>query len=298
MTPDARAADLAALAWQIELGADEAIGEAPVDRFEPKTAPPSRPCGRAGRCAPQWRRRRRRPWRPAPGRRSWPPACADLAALRAALGGFEGSALRLGRAQPRSSPTATRGRGLMVVGEAPGRDEDRPGCPSSGARGSSSTGCSRRSGCRGRAADPARGGLYHQRAAVAAAAEPRPVGRRGGAAAAVPLPPHRAGAPGGPAAARLAGGARGARHRRRDHPDARPLARLARGAGDRDLPSRRAAARRRQEARRLGGPPAARRRGSMADGRALPAGQDRRADGVGQPRRRRRPLGRHCWSSG
>ena len=43
MTPDAitRAADLAALAWQLELGADEAIGEVPVDRFD--RAPASRP---------------------------------------------------------------------------------------------------------------------------------------------------------------------------------------------------------------------------------------------------------------
>ena len=40
MSPDpvSFAADLAALAWQVEAGADEAIAEAPVDRFETPAA--------------------------------------------------------------------------------------------------------------------------------------------------------------------------------------------------------------------------------------------------------------------
>ncbi|PJN95579.1 uracil-DNA glycosylase, partial [Amaricoccus sp. HAR-UPW-R2A-40] len=38
--PDAYAADLAALAWLVELGADEAVAETPVDRFALAEAPP------------------------------------------------------------------------------------------------------------------------------------------------------------------------------------------------------------------------------------------------------------------
>ena len=52
MRPATRAADLAALAWQVELGADEAIAEAPINRFDRAAAaarraaaarPPPRP---------------------------------------------------------------------------------------------------------------------------------------------------------------------------------------------------------------------------------------------------------------
>lgn len=122
-TPDSRAADLAALAWQVELGADEAIGEAPVNRFEiPAAAPPPRPLPEPA---------------PAPavppvaaevGSDGLASGCSDLAALKAAIAGFEGCALKQGARNLVFADGDPRAR-LMVIGEAPGRDEDREGLP-------------------------------------------------------------------------------------------------------------------------------------------------------------------------
>ncbi|MFO1209113.1 MAG: uracil-DNA glycosylase [Amaricoccus sp.] len=122
--PD-RAADLAALAWQIELGADEAIGEAPVDRFEAAEPAPAPAVRVAPAAAPAVI-----PAMPAAGAgpAELAAACADLAALRAAIGGFEGSALRLGARNLVFADGDPRAR-LMVIGEAPGRDEDLAGLP-------------------------------------------------------------------------------------------------------------------------------------------------------------------------
>ena len=120
------AADLAALAWQVELGADEAIGEAPVDRFEaaPPAAAPAPPAV-APQAAPI------PPPVPAatgPGPAELAAGCADLAALRAAIDGFEGSALKLGARSLVFADGDPRAR-VMVIGEAPGREEDRAGLP-------------------------------------------------------------------------------------------------------------------------------------------------------------------------
>jgi uracil-DNA glycosylase len=113
------AADLAALAWQVELGADEAIGEAPVDRFEAAvratpasaTAPPAPPA--VARDA---------------STETLAAACADLAALRASIAAFEGCALRKGARNLVFADGDPRAR-VMIVGEAPGRDEDAEGRP-------------------------------------------------------------------------------------------------------------------------------------------------------------------------
>ncbi|MFO1141300.1 MAG: uracil-DNA glycosylase [Amaricoccus sp.] len=123
--PD-RAPDLAALAWQIELGADEAIGETPVDRFE--RAEPAAVQASPTRAAPV---AAAAPAAVAPleaGAADLAAGCADLAALRATLGRFEGSALRLGARNLVFSDGDPRSR-LMVIGEAPGRDEDLAGLP-------------------------------------------------------------------------------------------------------------------------------------------------------------------------
>jgi DNA polymerase len=113
---------LAALAWQIELGADEAIGETPVSRFDlpaaaaavvprPAVAVAAAPAGEAQ------------------GGAAVAAACGDLAALRAALDGFEGCAgLRQGARNLVFADGDPRAR-LMVIGEAPGREEDREGLP-------------------------------------------------------------------------------------------------------------------------------------------------------------------------
>ncbi len=114
------AADLAALAWQVELGADEAIAEEPVDRFE-ASAPAA-----AKRAAPQAPQ-------PAPaafelGGAELAAGSADLASLRAAMAGFEGCALKQGARNLVFADGDPRAR-VMVIGEAPGREEDREGLP-------------------------------------------------------------------------------------------------------------------------------------------------------------------------
>ena len=118
-----RAALTALLRWQIEAGADEAIGDAPVDRF----APPPRPS--PPRAAP--------PPVPAPSAagggaagsaRALADAAADLAALEVAVRGFEGCALKKTATNTVFADGNPQAR-LMIVGEAPGADEDRIGRP-------------------------------------------------------------------------------------------------------------------------------------------------------------------------
>ena len=113
-------AELAALAWQLELGADEAIGEAPVDRFAEADLPMPRP--------------------PAPpavledvaeaeaGTAAIAAACGDLAALRTAMAAFDGCALKKGARNLVFADGRPDAR-VMLVGEAPGREEDARGLP-------------------------------------------------------------------------------------------------------------------------------------------------------------------------
>jgi uracil-DNA glycosylase len=119
--PDSRAADLAALAWQVELGADEAIAEAPVNRF-------ALPAAQAVAAPP--RLAVAEPPAPVPdaGSDEIAAGCADLAALRAAMAAFDGCPLKHGARNlvfADGNPAAR----VMVIGEAPGRDEDREGLP-------------------------------------------------------------------------------------------------------------------------------------------------------------------------
>jgi uracil-DNA glycosylase len=124
---------LASLRWQIAMGADEAILEAPVARA-PRAAPAPTPAAPPMAAHPP---------APTPLRKATPhgKAAAALAAsattleaLRAAMGEFTGSPLR---------ETATNlvfsdgvaGAPVMVIGEAPGAEEDRLGKPFVGASG-------------------------------------------------------------------------------------------------------------------------------------------------------------------
>jgi len=125
--PDPRNA-LALLAWQIELGATEAIGDAPVDRY----------AAGAGARRPQPVMREAAPNRPAPAAaadadpvasaRAAAAAALDLPALAAALSVFEGCALKSG-ARNLVFADGRPGAAVMIVGEAPGRDEDLQGRP-------------------------------------------------------------------------------------------------------------------------------------------------------------------------
>ena len=117
------AADL--LAWYEAMGVDEAIGDAPVDRFA--AAPPPTPSLAPAR--PQARTVRPRP---APATPAVAPASLDeattLAELEALLSQFEGCALKRTAKNTcfsRGSDTAR----IMLIGEAPGRDEDIQGQP-------------------------------------------------------------------------------------------------------------------------------------------------------------------------
>jgi len=123
---------LATLNWLVEAGADEAIADAPVNRLaaKPAVAPP--PAARAPAPAA----------RPAPARAPAPVLDADaiggaqaaaasattLAELQAALEAFDGCPLKRTATNTVFADGVPAGR-VMLIGEAPGRDEDRIGKP-------------------------------------------------------------------------------------------------------------------------------------------------------------------------
>src|SRR5262245_39010296 len=126
MTATERDTVQALLAWYAAMGADEAIGEVPVDRFAaakvaavlpaPRVEPRPRPA--AARSTPS----------------SQSAGAADqgmaksLAALEAMLAGFDGCPLK------RTAKRLCFARGnqeakIMLIGGAPGREEDLDGRP-------------------------------------------------------------------------------------------------------------------------------------------------------------------------
>lgn len=113
---------LALLNWQIELGATEAIGDVPVDRYglaekvqKPKAAPAQKPVANEA-------------VDPVAEARIQAEAAQSLDGLRTALAGFEHCALKRG-ARNLVFSDGQPGASVMIVGEAPGRDEDREGQP-------------------------------------------------------------------------------------------------------------------------------------------------------------------------
>lgn len=136
---------IAALRWQIDMGADEAIADTPVDRFAlaakkiaaaaaAKIAAPTpqnvAPLPQTARAATPLASQDA----VAADARALAEAASDLSALRESLAAFDGCSLKT---------TATNlvfGAGqesadVMLVGEAPGRDEDREGAPFVGVSG-------------------------------------------------------------------------------------------------------------------------------------------------------------------
>jgi DNA polymerase len=128
----------ALIAWQAELGADEAIGDAPLDRF----ALPAAPAAVAPPVAPSSGARERAA--PLPAAPPAPPgddlaaavaeaealaaAAPDLAALSAAQSGYGHCDLRQG-ARSFVFADGRPGARVMILGEAPGREEDIEGRP-------------------------------------------------------------------------------------------------------------------------------------------------------------------------
>ncbi len=127
--------NLAALRWQLEMGATEAIGDVPVNRFElPDKAPVAAPkrqappaAALAGHVAPAGRAVPAGP-DPVAAARTLAAAAPDLAALQGALQGFEHCDLKRGARNTVFADGHPSAR-IMVIGEAPGRDEDREGRP-------------------------------------------------------------------------------------------------------------------------------------------------------------------------
>jgi DNA polymerase len=119
---------LALLAWQVELGATEAIGDAPVNRYEaepqidrpaaattpaPKTAAPPPPAAEVDAVEVA---------------RAAAAAANDLEGLEAAMAAYEFCDLKKGARNlcfADGNPAAR----VMIIGEAPGRDEDLQGKP-------------------------------------------------------------------------------------------------------------------------------------------------------------------------
>ena len=139
----------ALLRWYVEQGVDEAVGEEPIDRFA-APAPVA-----AAAAAPATPVRAPTPLRtPSPATPPPPPRapvplespqlvedaralaerCNTLAELEAAVRGFEGCALKR-TAKNTVFADGTPGAPVMIVGEAPGGDEDRLGKPFVGVSG-------------------------------------------------------------------------------------------------------------------------------------------------------------------
>ena len=138
---------VAELRFLIDAGADEAIGDAPINRYRDQsaTSPVAAPVPTVAPepvVADQLEPPSTPAQPPAPARRAAPLAtgeatqsarelaasCTNLLALRDALASFEGCALKATATNlvfADGNPAAR----VMVVGEAPGREEDRQGLP-------------------------------------------------------------------------------------------------------------------------------------------------------------------------
>ncbi len=114
----------ALLEWQVELGATDAIGDAPVDRYGlPDTAP------KAKKSAPPVEATAKpKPVDAAAVAMQAAKGSASLPELRAAMEAFDLCELKRG-AKQLVFADGTPGARVMIIGEAPGRDEDREGKP-------------------------------------------------------------------------------------------------------------------------------------------------------------------------
>ena len=122
---------LATLNWLVEAGADEAIADEPVNRLAAQAAPrPAAPgpLPMAARPAPA-----RAPATLIPGdtigdAQAAAASATTLAELKAALEAFDGCPLKRTATNTVFADGVAAG-GIMLIGEAPGRDEDRVGKP-------------------------------------------------------------------------------------------------------------------------------------------------------------------------
>jgi len=139
----------ALLRWYVEQGVDEAVGEEPIDRFAAPAPVAAAAAAPATPVRPPTPLRTPSPATPPPPPRAPVPLespqlvedaralaerCNTLAELEAAVRGFEGCALKR-TAKNTVFADGTPGAPVMIVGEAPGADEDRLGKPFVGVSG-------------------------------------------------------------------------------------------------------------------------------------------------------------------
>lgn len=117
------------LRWYIAAGVDEVIGEDPVDRYAQSAKPAAKAPVSPGAppAAPQQQPE-------AASSAHLATAAANLAELKAAMESYEGCGLKRTCQQTVFADGDPSAR-LMIVGEAPGADEDRLGLPFVGASG-------------------------------------------------------------------------------------------------------------------------------------------------------------------
>ncbi len=123
----------ALLEWQIELGADECISDTPVDRYAlpDRLAKPKQPDAKPHLTRGPVKMAERDPVAEAQAAAN---AADSLDALRAAMEAFDLCDLKRG-ARNMVFSDGIAGAPVMIIGEAPGRDEDRIGKPFVGASG-------------------------------------------------------------------------------------------------------------------------------------------------------------------
>lgn len=116
----------ALLQWQVELGVDEAIGDVPVNRYDaPAKAPKAAPAVSTGVPVPAAGNEAADAIEAA---KHAAEGAGDLEALRAAMEAYEHCELKRG-ARNLVFADGVAGARVMIIGEAPGREEDREGRP-------------------------------------------------------------------------------------------------------------------------------------------------------------------------
>ncbi|MHA6263340.1 uracil-DNA glycosylase [Arenibacterium sp. CAU 1754] len=118
----------ALLEWQVELGVTDTIGDAPVNRYDLADAPPAAPRTKPGAQAPVPPRPAKTDVDPVAVATAAANGAATLDALKAAMEAFDLCELKRG-ARNLVFADGVSGAKVMIIGEAPGRDEDREGRP-------------------------------------------------------------------------------------------------------------------------------------------------------------------------
>ena len=115
----------ALLEWQIDLGATEAISEAPINRYDTPQKAPKAPAPTAETAAPEIQTQGPDPVAAA---KELAQGAATLDALRDAIALYPHCEMKNGARNLVFSDGTPEAR-VMIIGEAPGRDEDREGRP-------------------------------------------------------------------------------------------------------------------------------------------------------------------------